>query len=107
MTDSKSEHHRREEFPEKFTPEHDSLKGEFATEPGEGDPLEKEPILSGKQPYRWEENLSAAPSGMNMHRYSGGILMLIFMIILLVIGGIVINSLFDTFSNYPFNLLEE
>ncbi len=107
MTDSKSEHHRREEFPEKFTPEYDSLRGEFSTEPGEGDPLEKEPILSGRQPCRWEESLSTAPSGINMHRYSGAILMVIFMIIILVIGGIIINGLFDAFSGYPFNLLEE
>ena len=50
MTDSKSEHHRREEFPEKFTPEHNSLKGEFARNPAKAIRWRKNPFYPAGNP---------------------------------------------------------
>ena len=99
-----------EEFPESFDTDTEDfsgaekqtedLGGDFSTTPSEENPLDKPPLETGVKITERRDDLLSAPQGKDMHRFSGGMLMLLMMAFLLGIGIYVIYSLFQAFDGY-------
>jgi len=106
MKHSQAEDYEKDLRHENFEPKRKSLQGEYERVASGNRKPKEEPIISD-EPVGWnlESDVSQAPSGRSMHQIAGGLLMIIFMLMVVGMGAYVIYGLIQTFDGYLQNEL--